>query len=453
MLSVRPQAGGGTRYELLETLRDYGRTRLDDEHAVELFTGHAAHFAAEAAAFAAELQGPDEPRSMARAESSFADLRAAQRFALEIGALDQAFGLIASIREFAMRAMRYEVFAWADAACRAPGALDHPLAPLLTGMRAYGAWVRGEFDLAVSLAEETRRLEEALDGDPERPGRAGPRQRAVHRRPQRPRQRRGGPSARAGGGVRQRLAGRARVLHGRGGAELRGPVRRGASARRAGSRARARGPAARPIWRRPRSPKASPVRTEDAALDAFVTADRIARTAGNRWMSAFAHTEASGLLVARGDVDEGCAGLAEMLVALVPRRRLVAAVAHALPMRDRAAPHRQRRAGHGAGRNDRDLRRARRRADVLDPARRRVRHAGRVDRRAGRGSSHRAPVGRRHLSRSTTSCSARAAPCSRATDAAVAHGVDSATSIAGQPIEVGAQVIEQIRRVRSRDRR
>ena len=30
-------------------------------------------------------------------------------------------------------------------------------------------------------------------------------------------------------------------------------------------------------------------------------------------MSAFAHTEASGLLVARGDIDEGCAGLAEML--------------------------------------------------------------------------------------------------------------------------------------------
>src|SRR5260221_858381 len=61
-----------------------------------------------------------------------------------------------------MRAMRYEVFAWADAACRARAALEHPLAPMLTGMRAYGAWVRGAFELAVSLAEETRRLEAAL---------------------------------------------------------------------------------------------------------------------------------------------------------------------------------------------------------------------------------------------------------------------------------------------------
>ena len=65
-----------------------------------------------------------------------------------------------------MRAMRYEVFAWADAACNAPGALDHPLAPMLTGIRAYGAWVRGEFDLALQLAEETRRLDASCPSIP-----------------------------------------------------------------------------------------------------------------------------------------------------------------------------------------------------------------------------------------------------------------------------------------------
>jgi len=54
-------------------------------------------------------------------------------------------------------------------------------------------------------------------------------------------------------------------------------------------------------------------RTDAAALDAFVRADRIASSAGNRWMSAFARTEASGLLVARGEVASGCAGLAEMV--------------------------------------------------------------------------------------------------------------------------------------------
>jgi predicted ATPase/DNA-binding winged helix-turn-helix (wHTH) protein len=162
MLAVRPQAGGLRRYEVLETLREYGRARLTDARSAELFTAHAKHFATEAGAVERELCGPGEGAAIAWADSSLADLRAAQRFGLELGAFDVTFGLIGSIREFAMRAMRYEVFAWADAACQVPGALDHPLAPMLTGMRAYGAWVRGEFDLALQLAEETRQLEQRL---------------------------------------------------------------------------------------------------------------------------------------------------------------------------------------------------------------------------------------------------------------------------------------------------
>jgi hypothetical protein len=54
-------------------------------------------------------------------------------------------------------------------------------------------------------------------------------------------------------------------------------------------------------------------RNDADAFEAFVLADRIARTAGNRWMSAFAYTEACGLLVARGEIEEGCAGLADMV--------------------------------------------------------------------------------------------------------------------------------------------
>ena len=47
------------------------------------------------------------------------------------------------------------------------------------------------------------------------------------------------------------------------------------------------------------------------ALDAFASADRLARSAGNRWMSAFARTEASSLRVCMGDLVRGCAGLAD----------------------------------------------------------------------------------------------------------------------------------------------
>ena len=46
MLAVRRQATGGTRYEMLETLREYGRSRLGDRESVELFSAHARQFAA-----------------------------------------------------------------------------------------------------------------------------------------------------------------------------------------------------------------------------------------------------------------------------------------------------------------------------------------------------------------------------------------------------------------------
>jgi hypothetical protein len=54
-------------------------------------------------------------------------------------------------------------------------------------------------------------------------------------------------------------------------------------------------------------------RDDDRALEAFARADRVARSAGNRWMSTFARTESSGLLVLQGRLDVACAGLAEVV--------------------------------------------------------------------------------------------------------------------------------------------
>jgi predicted ATPase/DNA-binding winged helix-turn-helix (wHTH) protein len=312
MLSVRPKDAGPTRYELLETLRDYGRTRLDDERALKLFTRHAEHFASVAARVAVEQRGPREAAAMRATESSFADFRSAQRLALEIGALDDAFGLITSIREFAMRAMRYEVFAWAENACRAAGALDHALAPVLTGMRAYGAWVRGEYDLALALAEEAQALETALgaapSGLPERVmsnvlyiiGRSDLGHVAAARQFE----------------LAEASANESRFVH----ACYMSSVALSSEGRY--DEARHLVARAREYADRTQSPtdlasvavaEGFSSRDDASAFDAFVAADRIARSAGNRWMSAFAYTEASGLLVARGEVEEGCAGLADMV--------------------------------------------------------------------------------------------------------------------------------------------
>ena len=211
-----------------------------------------------------------------------------------------------------MRAMRYEVFAWADSACQAEGALDHPLAPLLTGVRAYGAWVRGEFDLAIALAEETRRLERQLSVFP-----SGLAERTLGNVLYLVGDSRMGHAE----ALRQiELAedsgNRSRLVH----ACYMGAV--GHSSNGDYDRANALVERAHQLALQTASPtdlasaevaRGFASRTEDVALQAFSEAARIAGAVGNRWMHAFAFTEASGLLVSRGELKAGCAGLADMV--------------------------------------------------------------------------------------------------------------------------------------------
>ena len=75
MVSVRRPAGGGTRYELLETLREYGRSRMSYDRRAEVFGSHAARFAALARFVEEEIRTPGEPQAIEVADASFADLR------------------------------------------------------------------------------------------------------------------------------------------------------------------------------------------------------------------------------------------------------------------------------------------------------------------------------------------------------------------------------------------
>ena len=313
MLAVRRSTGAGTRYEMLETLREYGRQRLDDARSVELFSAHADHFAALARSFEADAQTAAEGRASTQAEAAFADLRAAQRFSLQIGDLDSAFSLIGSIREYAMRALRYEVFAWAEVAAAHPDADGHRLRPLMTGIHAYGAWVRGEYELAVSLAKAARQEERSIGAAP-----SGLAERVL------------GNVYYTTGQDNEGMVEAARFIEV---AEQSGVGSRLAhayymcsvasssiGARDEGRRLAAR---AREVGARTGSPTdlasacvaegyaADP--DDDRALEAFAMADRLARSGGNRWMSAFARTEASGILVRRGQLVEACVHLAEMV--------------------------------------------------------------------------------------------------------------------------------------------
>ncbi len=313
MVTVRRPAGGGTRYELLETLREYGRSRLDDDESVEVSVAHARYFAATAEMIGADLKTPREAGAVVRGDASFADLRVAQRFAWQIGDFDLAFGLIGSVGEYAMRTLRYEIFSWADRVSIEAQRSDHSVIPLITGISAFGAWVRGEYDKALALADAAQLAEVDPDGVPS--------------------------------GIVERV--RANVLYSTGRmsealaqvmrlielADDSGEDSRLVHALYMGSvgyssigdfdRARELAAMAKGVADRTGSPTdlasawvAQGFATDghdEAAIEAFDTSNRIAVSAGNRWMSAFALTEASGLMVIGGYLDEGCRGLAEVV--------------------------------------------------------------------------------------------------------------------------------------------
>ena len=310
MLTVRRPTSGGTRYELLETLRHYGRSQLDDGQSVTLFRAHARHFASIAGSVEVDLGTSHESDAVGRADAAFADLRAAQRFAVEVEDLDIAFGVIGSIREYAMRTMRYEVFAWADAMARIDAGADHPLHPLVTGVRAYGAWVRGEFEDAVALAQAARTEEETKGVQP-----SGLVERVLANvvctvgdiDVGMTEMARMVEVAEASGDQSQIAHGY--YMHAVACSSIGHPDEAARSLTRCREAARSTGSPTDLASGWMAAGFATP--DDDAALEAFARADRLAQSAGNRWMSAFARTETSGLLVHQGRLDEGCAGLAE----------------------------------------------------------------------------------------------------------------------------------------------
>ncbi len=310
MVSVRRPPEGGTRYELLETLREYGRARMDGDRSIERHRAHAAHLATVAQGVEADLRGPGEAAAVARADGSFADLRAAQRFALDSGDLDTGLRLVASLREYAMRALRYEVFAWADVASSGPGALEHPLAPLVLGIRAYGAWVRGEFERAVEVAYEARALEERLSVTP-----SGLVERVlINVLCVDPRAGQGAAESVRQVELAQDSGDRSRLVHA---TYMRAVVLSSMGEYDAAAVEVDRTQAEAQQTGSPTDLASAAVAEgfvthgdDRAALEAFRTAERLAAAAGNRWMRAFAQTELSGLLVHGGNWRSGAPGSA-----------------------------------------------------------------------------------------------------------------------------------------------
>jgi predicted ATPase/DNA-binding SARP family transcriptional activator len=141
-----------SRYRLLETLRVYGRDRLQEAGLENpIARRHATYFTDLAEQAARAMHGPHEGAWVQRVLPDYDNLRAAfERVAADRDS-DLALRLIASLPELAYLRVGYESARWAERALEFASA-DHPLFVAAVGSVARGAWNRGDFLRARSVA-------------------------------------------------------------------------------------------------------------------------------------------------------------------------------------------------------------------------------------------------------------------------------------------------------------
>ncbi|WP_082683086.1 BTAD domain-containing putative transcriptional regulator [Mycobacterium sp. GA-1285] len=149
---IRLSAADRTRYSVLEMLRAYGRDRLRDNDIDKLLASrHAQYYTALAESAAAGMHGPDERMWVDRMLPDHDNLRVAFEYAISVEDVDTALRLVTSLPEIIHLRHSYESAGWAERAVEMAEA-THPLYVAAVGFAARGAWNRGEFDKARTLA-------------------------------------------------------------------------------------------------------------------------------------------------------------------------------------------------------------------------------------------------------------------------------------------------------------
>ncbi len=153
---VARHADGSTTYALLETLRAYGRDRLDLRGETQAARrAHAEHHTDLAEEVARRLYGADNRAQVARLDRAFDELRAAHAWALA-NDLPLALRMVAGLVVYAEQQSVGEAFAWAErtveAAERAAAPLPAPWLAGAYGAAAMGARSRGDLARATELA-------------------------------------------------------------------------------------------------------------------------------------------------------------------------------------------------------------------------------------------------------------------------------------------------------------
>jgi predicted ATPase len=158
---------GITRYQLLETIRQYGEERLGEYGEIDaLRDRHARYYTHFVREVFDEFFGPGQIEAGKRLSAEPENILAAMNHALDVGNVDLAMRLVCDML-VPVDQFGYAIWLPVDAVCELPGAVDHPLYPSAlarAGMRA--AWV-GDFDTAERWSAAAFDAAGRL-GDPER---------------------------------------------------------------------------------------------------------------------------------------------------------------------------------------------------------------------------------------------------------------------------------------------
>ena len=154
-----------TRYTMLDTLRHYGRERLDAlGWAASTRLDHARYHVELAEAASIGLTGPDPGPWSKTIDRHLDDLRTAHHWSVQHEP-DLAMRLAAALYWYVEAGSSSEVTLWAQRSL-AVAVPAHPLLPLVLAVAAWGASKRGDLSGAIELAH--RGLAAATDQDPVR---------------------------------------------------------------------------------------------------------------------------------------------------------------------------------------------------------------------------------------------------------------------------------------------
>jgi hypothetical protein len=154
MVVADEDEAGGTRYQLLETLRQYARERLDESGAADDGRRrHAVYYAEFAEAIGPRLRSSNEIAARRRLRAEVDDLRAAINWAVDSDAhSDLAVRIVAAIASEAMQDQRVGVGAWAMRVAPVSAVSTPGLRMAVLGAAATHAVTVGDYALGERLA-------------------------------------------------------------------------------------------------------------------------------------------------------------------------------------------------------------------------------------------------------------------------------------------------------------